>query len=617
MSLYFGAFSIAGDLTPSFLPRMEACAASLNKKIYRPVKKGMFASGYTEFHTGNTGPAYASDGELHIIGDVRIYNQRDLLSQLGVRDAEKLGLIKLILTLYQRFGDDCVNLLNGDFSFVIWDSRKRRLFCARDVMGVMPFYYHRISGGDNLVFSSSISCINHVMENNIKPNAAYIAGSLNKIPLANHVKETLVDSVYKLSPGHTLTWQYGKSDIEIKQYWKPCRIKPDSSIDLMSAIQLLREKIINAVESRVSYSNRLAAHVSGGLDSSSVAVIAQDIANKLALPSVALHSWQPGIQGGKAVGEYERINAVARLCKAKVMYHPPKFDDYIDYFHRDLLNQTPSLIEISESPLRPYYREQGVDHVISGFGGDQAVSMKSNLLFSELFLLGQWAELLRQHKSSRLSLRQSIKQTFKPFYEKQLRKIQEVRNEPSGLYLDHARLGDIKPILPHINMPLTQHRLMCHYFQSALFIGRLEAWHDSGIRSEVRYLYPLLDRNVVEWILKLPSHFHSQNGASRYLLRSAMRPILPDVITQNASKSDPSLFRAANKACCKVFKYAENNLKSQQSRDKLKSGTGEWVNVDALLADVQQALKVYQPHQGLYRSGRILRALSLLAWDKI
>ena len=100
------------------------------------------------------------DGNAWIVADARVDARRELMASLqshgqqpldGVPDAE------LILRAYQVWGQNCMHHLIGDFVFAIWDANRRRLFCARDQMGVKPFFYAHL--GSLLVFSNTLECI--------------------------------------------------------------------------------------------------------------------------------------------------------------------------------------------------------------------------------------------------------------------------------------------------------------------------------------------------------------------------------------------------------------------------------------------------------------------------
>jgi len=104
-------------------------------------------------------PMMNEDGTLQIVFNGEIYNHPELRPELerrGHRYATTSDT-ETILHLYEEYGDDCVHHMRGMFAFAIWDARKRRLFCARDRLGIKPFYYTRF--GDRFAFASEIKAL--------------------------------------------------------------------------------------------------------------------------------------------------------------------------------------------------------------------------------------------------------------------------------------------------------------------------------------------------------------------------------------------------------------------------------------------------------------------------
>jgi asparagine synthase (glutamine-hydrolysing) len=100
-------------------------------------------------------------GKVWIVADARVDARRELVPQLRANGHEDLSPdatdVELILRAYQTWGENCVEHLLGDFAFAIWDGSKQRLFCARDHLGVKPFFYAHL--GQKLIFSNTLDCI--------------------------------------------------------------------------------------------------------------------------------------------------------------------------------------------------------------------------------------------------------------------------------------------------------------------------------------------------------------------------------------------------------------------------------------------------------------------------
>ena len=105
-------------------------------------------------------PLADQTGKLAITADARIDNRQELIHLLGVADrpAEPISDSQLILAAYEKWGEQCVERLLGDFAFAIWDGRRQSLFCARDPLGVKHFYYY-YSPGRAFVFASELKAL--------------------------------------------------------------------------------------------------------------------------------------------------------------------------------------------------------------------------------------------------------------------------------------------------------------------------------------------------------------------------------------------------------------------------------------------------------------------------
>jgi asparagine synthase (glutamine-hydrolysing) len=176
----------------------------------------------------------------------------------------------VILNAYEKWGEDCVKHLFGDFAFAIRDDRKQRYFCARDHFGVKPFYYTHID--NQFAFSSSLN------ELRLNPR---VSNTLNEIAVGDYLlfgvnqdlSTTIFKDIQRLPPGHTLTVANGS--ITIKPYWTPEPSKEVRFRDPNEYVERFSELLSNAMKDRVT-TDRVAISMSGGLDSTTLAAIAHD-----------------------------------------------------------------------------------------------------------------------------------------------------------------------------------------------------------------------------------------------------------------------------------------------------------------------------------------------------
>ena len=188
--------------------------------------------------------------------------RENLRLKANARDEE------LILSAYEKWGEDCVKHLTGDFAFAIWDERSQRLFCARDHFGVKPFFYTYIDGNFN--FSSTL--------NDLRPG---VSNRLNEIAIGDYLlfgvnqdnSTTIFQDIQRLPPGHTLT--LANNEITIRRYWTPSLTAEVRYRDSQSYVEHFSELLSRAVRDRL-HTDRVAISMSGGLDSTSLAAIASE-----------------------------------------------------------------------------------------------------------------------------------------------------------------------------------------------------------------------------------------------------------------------------------------------------------------------------------------------------
>jgi asparagine synthase (glutamine-hydrolysing) len=188
-------------------------------------------------------------------------------ARIDARD-EPLPDAEVILNAYERWGDDCVKHLLGDFAFAIWDDNRKRLFCARDHFGVKPFFYTHTA--DTFNFSSTL--------NELKDST-----TLNEIAIGDYLlfgvnqnqSTTIFKDIHRLPPGHTLTVE--NKQIKIQPYWTPSLPAEIRFRDPESYVERFSELMSLAVKDRVR-TDRVAVSMSGGLDSTSLAAIAREYA---------------------------------------------------------------------------------------------------------------------------------------------------------------------------------------------------------------------------------------------------------------------------------------------------------------------------------------------------
>jgi len=219
-------------------------------------------------------PLSNENEDVWIVYNGEIYNHEELRAQLEARGHRyrTRSDTETIVHLYEEYGRDCVKHLRGMFAFAIWDRRRRVLFCARDHLGIKPFYYRW--DGATFLFGSEIKTILEFPG----VTAQFNPGTLSEYLAFGYITgpSTMYEGINKLMPGHTLELDEG-GRLKIEQYWD-LTVAPDSEVRPRSYyVQTYRDLLEQAVSSHLMSDVPLGMFLSGGLDSSVVAALATKI----------------------------------------------------------------------------------------------------------------------------------------------------------------------------------------------------------------------------------------------------------------------------------------------------------------------------------------------------
>jgi asparagine synthase (glutamine-hydrolysing) len=217
---------------------------------------------------GGAQPLFGQDGRLVLIANGEIYNEpghRQRLEREGYRFATGSDC-EVILPLYERFGASCVEHLRGMFAFALWDEGARKLLLGRDRMGEKPLYiYH---DEHRFVFASELRALlaSGVVPGDLDPRALGRFFRYQYVP----EPETPFTNIRKLPAGHTLVLDADTWQVTTRRYWSMLDAPPIDG----DPVEVIREALIEAVTGVLRSDVPVGLSLSGGLDSSAIAVIA-------------------------------------------------------------------------------------------------------------------------------------------------------------------------------------------------------------------------------------------------------------------------------------------------------------------------------------------------------
>lgn len=218
-------------------------------------------------------PMVTEDGRFIVVFNGAIYNYLELRRELIGKGhpIHSYSDTEVLLYAYREWGEAFVDRLLGMFAFAIWDKHEQKLFCARDRIGIKPFYYR--FDGHRLLFASEIKAV--LADPMVKAEA-------NPEGLQDYLtfqfcldQKTLFKGIEKLEPGHCLTAYYEGDSLKVKtrQYWD-LHYNIDESHDERYFIDTLSGLIDDSIRLHMRSDVPLGAHLSGGLDSSSIVCLA-------------------------------------------------------------------------------------------------------------------------------------------------------------------------------------------------------------------------------------------------------------------------------------------------------------------------------------------------------
>lgn len=221
-------------------------------------------------------PMISSDERLVIVFNGVIYNYLELRRELVGKGhpVKSYSDTEVLLYAYREWGKECLQRLEGMFAFAIWDKQARRIFCARDRIGIKPFYYS--FDGNTFACASEIKAL---LASGLVKAHANLEGIRDYLTFQFGLSEkTLFEGVLKLEPGHCMLVQLrgDRIDVRVEKYWD-LHYEIDDSHDEEWFVGHLAGLIEDATRMHLRSDVPLGAHLSGGLDSSTIVCLAADM----------------------------------------------------------------------------------------------------------------------------------------------------------------------------------------------------------------------------------------------------------------------------------------------------------------------------------------------------
>src|SRR5579872_311444 len=393
MRLICGIFQLDG--TPASEPLLQKMISQLNVPRLRPSvgvwRNGPVALAVLDF-SARGGPASAlpEDASTVVCADVRLDERDALARSLGV--ASRQSDDALLLQALGRNGPRGLDQMYGDFAFAAWNKSTQRLTCGRDVFGIRPFFYTH-QPGELFAFASFGRALH---------GSGIVQKIVDEVALARRLvhafraDDSLIAGIRRLPAAHYL--KVSRDGISIKPYWQLDRSAVGTrQLSPEEAARELRRLVTDAVQCRLKSADKIGAHLSGGLDSSAISVLA---ARQLGEEGRTLHAYSfLDRQRNNVMFEDETEFVQAVLDQESTIDWTPirpsaaLFDTSAALAADKMI---PTDEDEPESQVCARAEEQGVGLILSGWGGDEAATFNGRGAIAELFLRGHWRALARE-----------------------------------------------------------------------------------------------------------------------------------------------------------------------------------------------------------------------------
>lgn len=487
-------------------------------------------------------PLSNEDNTIWLVFNGEIYNYVELIPEL-----QRKGHVfksktdsEVIIHAYEEYGIDCVNKFNGMFAFAIWDQNRKRFFVARDRLGVKPLYY--AFNNEGIAFASEIkSILQHPEHKHPEADKASVYGYINEGYVTGN--KTLFKDIYKLNPGSLIVIE--DSVVKEHTYWKLQFAPMSSEISEKDYVEKLRELIVDSIKIRLRSDVPIGFHLSGGLDSSSIVSITNNI--------LGVNPKTFSLRFDEAMfDENKFISIVKDDLKTEHKEIMPDIERHFPEKLRDMVylcdepTDGPSILAKYE--INKFIKENGITVALTGQGADEILGGYKRFLYQYMRQLKnpQMLQNFLKHTDSGSlmtnlvdhsalfvqDLKNIITKLFK--YSSYEFKTSLFNNDMLQFVHNENAYQDLYPEAMqggYSNLSKCLHYETTNYLPSLL---HSEDRTGMGIAIETRT--PFVDYRLVELTATIPDYFKLKNLSTKHLLREAMKGILPEAIRLRKDK---------------------------------------------------------------------------------
>ncbi|HEY2804604.1 MAG TPA: asparagine synthase (glutamine-hydrolyzing) [Gemmatimonadales bacterium] len=499
---------------------------------------------------GGHQPMTTADGRYSITYNGEIYNYRELRSDLETAGHRFVSSsdTEVLLHAWAAWGTDALPRLDGMFAFAILDRVEQRLTLARDPAGIKPLFFH-VTLPDAIVFASEIKAIRELRTVGSRVNPTRLRDYLVE-RFTGRGDATLLEDVQQVPPGHYLTVSLRQPGVPaLTRYWE-YGTEESRPVSFASAVDELRDLLTDSVRSHLRSDVPLGFLLSGGLDSSSVLTIARQVLGADA--DLRTYSY---IDDDPMLNEsiYQVcVTAANRATRHAVRVEPEElvrdWDQFMD------IQQEPffSPVVYVQYRVLERAREDGVKVILGGQGADELFAGYQRFATARaasLWRQGRWMDAGRligsaaqRWQTPRLSLmRTSLALALPPLVADAYRAVRHAgraTSVPDWLNTGWFTGQGVPPVRQWSPAGDDVLREFLEYTLTSTHLQDLMRFEDrSGMALSMESRVPFLAPRLLRFASALPEEFLvSESGKSKFILREAMRGLVPDAILDRRVK---------------------------------------------------------------------------------
>lgn len=483
-------------------------------------------------------PMWDAQHRACIIYNAEVYNYKEILPELQALGYRFVGTsdTEVVLNAYLEWGPDCLSRFNGMFALAIWDEQRQRLFLARDRMGIKPMYYWYDPTTQSIVFASEIKALLQDPRVPRQPNLEAIA-EYGRFMYSTGDK-TWFAGIQQLPPGHYAELGPDTNGLQVRRWWD--LPEGEDAVGERSEAEYvaeLRELLTDAVRLHLRSDVPVGAHLSGGLDSSSVVALASRwLEGEGAGP---LETFSGAFAEGAAYDERPYIRAVADMYHTDHHEIIPKAEDFPELLPKLVWHMDYPSVGAGLYPQYHVCKLTAASHVKvvnGGQGGDELFA--GYFRYVPPYLRTQMASLRRNPAAAaRLladMLRVAVRQTLR----------EVALNSGRRRLASEGALGLLNPtvqaMLPPRNAgpnPGSNPLQRALYWDLRNYLPALLHVEDrTSMSVSLESRVPLLDYRIVELSASIPAALKLRGLESKRIMRRAVAPLLPAAIVARKDK---------------------------------------------------------------------------------